>query len=385
MVEISDRPVEVNEGADNSCRSQATPFNVPELLDQFSQIVRRPLDVGESYIRPDANRCQLRPEPNREGDITIDAATRNSVIDNLIKGLRDNYIFPNIADQISNSLLSQSFNHITSGVDLAKALGEHLRSAGMDKHLDVSFSRDVIPDSQNGDTSGDQLEEILRMQREENSGVARAEMFGNTGILKIDSLWPISDSANPEGARLAIEAINAAMAKLAGAENLIIDLRDNGGGDPATVAHILSHILPPDTHVNSIIWRHPSPDRPDASMLPEGGYEQQFRTQDLGVQSPNQARNIFVLTSCRTFSGGEELAYDLQALGRATIIGEVTGGGANPGEGIRLGPHFTAFIPTGRAVNPITGTNWEGVGVKPDIEVPSDQALAVALARANRR
>jgi C-terminal processing protease CtpA/Prc len=87
---------------------------------------------------------------------------------------------------------------------------------------------------------------------------------------------------------------------------------------------------------------------------------------------------VYVLTSRRTFSAAEEFTYNLKSLKRATIIGETTGGGAHPGDGRRLSEHFGVFLPTGRAINPISKTNWEGTGVKPDVEVPADQALKTA-------
>jgi C-terminal processing protease CtpA/Prc len=89
-------------------------------------------------------------------------------------------------------------------------------------------------------------------------------------------------------------------------------------------------------------------------------------------------KDVYVLTSNRTFSGAEEFSYNLKNLKRATIIGETTGGGAHPGGMVRLHEHFGMFIPRGRAINPITKTNWEGTGVKPDVEVPAAQALHVA-------
>jgi C-terminal processing protease CtpA/Prc len=87
---------------------------------------------------------------------------------------------------------------------------------------------------------------------------------------------------------------------------------------------------------------------------------------------------LFVLCSARTFSAGEEFAYDLQALRRATIVGETSRGGANPGRVHRLDEHFAAFIPDARAINPVTGDNWEGRGVRPDVACAADQALGRA-------
>ena len=87
---------------------------------------------------------------------------------------------------------------------------------------------------------------------------------------------------------------------------------------------------------------------------------------------------VFVVTSSDTFSAGEEFAYNLKALRRATIVGERTAGGAHPGSPHRIHPHFEAFIPAGRAINPITNDNWEGSGVAPDIPVPQERALTTA-------
>src|SRR5262249_50927356 len=110
----------------------------------------------------------------------------------------------------------------------------------------------------------------------------------------------------------------------------------------------------------------------------EGDRTQQFWTLPW-VPGPRYTNKpVYVLTSARTFSGAEEFAYNLKALKRATLIGETTGGGANPGDEFLLAPHYAAFIPTGRAVNPVTGTNWEGTGVAPDIAVPAAEAMKVA-------
>lgn len=87
----------------------------------------------------------------------------------------------------------------------------------------------------------------------------------------------------------------------------------------------------------------------------------------------------------RTFSGAEEFTYNLKNLKRATIIGETTGGGAHPGDGFRIREHFGMFVPTGRAISPITKTNWEGTGVTPDVDVPADQALLVARVTALKK
>jgi len=96
-------------------------------------------------------------------------------------------------------------------------------------------------------------------------------------------------------------------------------------------------------------------------------------------------KDVYVLTSTRTFSGAEEFSNNLKTLKRAVIVGETTGGGANPGGNVRLSEHFNAFVPTGRAINPITKTNWEGTGVEPDVKVPKEQALKTAYLMALKK
>jgi C-terminal processing protease CtpA/Prc len=94
---------------------------------------------------------------------------------------------------------------------------------------------------------------------------------------------------------------------------------------------------------------------------------------------------VYVLISKHTFSAAEAFAYDLQALKRVTVIGEPSGGGAHPFEYRRISDHYVLSLPEGRSINPITGGDWEGVGVIPDVRVNADQALDEALKLARRR
>jgi C-terminal processing protease CtpA/Prc len=110
----------------------------------------------------------------------------------------------------------------------------------------------------------------------------------------------------------------------------------------------------------------------------EGNRVEEFWTKPNGISPRYEGKDIYVLTSGRTFSGAEEFSYNLKNLKRATIVGETTGGGANPGDGFRINAHFGMFVPTGYARSPITKTNWEGTGVKPDVDVPKEQALKTA-------
>jgi C-terminal processing protease CtpA/Prc len=136
------------------------------------------------------------------------------------------------------------------------------------------------------------------------------------------------------------------------------------------VALISSYIFGDErVHLNSLYWR-------------EQDVTEQYWTLPYVPGKRFGNKPIYVLTSRETFSGGEEFAYNLKARQRAILVGETTGGGAHPGSSYRLHPHFEVFIPNGRAINPITGTNWEGSGVTPDIPIPQEQDFKVAYSMA---
>jgi C-terminal processing protease CtpA/Prc len=157
-----------------------------------------------------------------------------------------------------------------------------------------------------------------------------------------------------------------AMALLVNSYALIIDLRHNGGVDRRMVSDLCTYLFPAGAkiHLSDFVGRD-DPTPRSSYTLPS-------------VPGKTFAGDVYILTSHFTFSGGEEMSYDLQALKRATIVGETTGGGANPGGPVPLPGNFSIFVPIGRPINPITKTNWEGVGVQPDVVVPADKALEKA-------
>jgi C-terminal processing protease CtpA/Prc len=150
-------------------------------------------------------------------------------------------------------------------------------------------------------------------------------------------------------------------------------MRDNGGGDPSMVRYVSSYLFSTRTHLNDL-WNRKT------------GETQEFWTLDtipgkrFGGEKP-----VYVLTSSRTFSGAEEFSYNLKMLKRATIVGETTGGGAHPVAGRRIDDHFIIGVPGARAINPISKTNWEGVGVEPDVKVAAATALATAQKMATEK
>jgi len=165
------------------------------------------------------------------------------------------------------------------------------------------------------------------------------------------------------------DAADAAIQAVAGTDALIIDMRKNGGGSPEAVAYFCSFFFDParPTHLNDLIWR-------------DRGTET-FRTDSFStvpVPTHYLGKPVILITSHFTFSGGEEFTNDLKTQKRALIVGETTGGGANPGGAQPVGAGLLLFVPGGRAVNPITKTSWEGVGIAPDVAAAPEAAFATA-------
>lgn len=305
--------------------------------------------------------------PAAAADMPIDAATRNAVIAKLREDLKANYVFPDVAaktaDMLEKNRAGGKYDKAETGTAFAEALTADLQAATNDRHLRVRFSANVLPARQPGSepTEAEKTKhrnDVLNM----NAGFETVERLrGNIGYIKLNGF------ADPE---IGKETVEAAMNFIANTEALIIDLRQNGGGSPEMVALISSYLFgDKPVHLNSLYWR-------------AGDRTKEFWTKPEVEGRKYGDKPVFVLTAKRTFSAGEEFTYNLKNLKRATIIGETTGGGAHPGGMFRLGDHFSAFISMGRAISPITKTNWEGTGVEPDVKVAKEEAFKTAYVMA---
>lgn len=292
----------------------------------------------------------------------LDTATRSEVINTLLTLLQKHYIFPQVAQEIENALRLRmskgEYEQITSGEQLAQVLTTHIQEVSKDKHLRVSYSAQALPELKEQQSEQQQRARWHEYWRIQNYGFHKVERLpGNIGYLDFRAFYPTEYAG---------ETAIAAMNFLANTDALIIDVRHNHGGYPEMIALITSYLFSPEpVHLNSLYWR-------------SSNTTQQFWTLPYVPGQRYLNKPIYVLTSHETFSGGEEFTYNLKNLKRATIIGETTAGGAHPGDMQRINAHFEVFIPDGRAINPITHTNWEGTGVTPDIEVPQEDALKTA-------
>jgi C-terminal processing protease CtpA/Prc len=297
-------------------------------------------------------------------DPALDSVTHAEIVANLREKLRSLYVFPDVAEQVcarlDKGLQSGRYASIADGNRLAQALTEDLQYANSDEHLWIRYVEEPLPEAKGSLLQNEERVKAFRQRAVlDNYGIHKVERLrGNVGYIDIHHFcrpsWGSGDTAV------------AAMTFLANTHALIVDLRQCGGGNPGMVALISTYLFDGEPILlNSLYWR-------------DGDRTQQYWTLPHVSGKRYGDKPVYVLISHTTFSAGEEFAYNLQTRQRATLIGETTAGGAHPGSPHRVHAHFEAFIPSGRAINPITGTDWEGVGVEPDVAVSQEEALGVA-------
>lgn len=293
-------------------------------------------------------------------DFKIDATMRAAVVEAAIGKLDSNYVFPAIAKRMADTVRARlrrgAYDHISNGLTFSATLTQDFQEVSKDKHLRVNFFPAGVPPRPIGPGPEPRARQVTDPQE---CGFIRSEKLeGNVGYVKFNFF------ASPDRCG---DVATEVVTKVTDADALIIDLRDNGGGDPAMVAHISSYLFSTRTHLNDI-WERP------------GNRTEQFYTNpSLPGRKLSDDKPVYVLTSSRTFSGAEEFSYNLKNLNRATIVGETTGGGAHPVNGHRIHPKFMIGVPFARAINPISKTNWEGTGVEPHVKVPASGALDAAM------
>jgi retinol-binding protein 3 len=243
--------------------------------------------------------------------------------------------------------------------EFAARLTAELRRLANDRHMEVVV-RPPEPSTTPGAPPRDWREDL----RLRGYDVRRVEMLdGGVGYLDLRSFPP------PAVAR---PAVDAAMTLLANADVVIIDLRRNSGGTGEMVELLASWFLPARTHLATAYKRR-------------RGEARESRTLADVPHTRLRAVPLYLLTSQNTFSAAESFAYELQARRRAVVVGERTRGGANPGGYEPVGDRFLVFCADVQVISAATGTNWEGVGVQPDLPVKADEALTAAHRAALRR
>ncbi|MEY4549005.1 MAG: hypothetical protein RL685_5200 [Pseudomonadota bacterium] len=292
-----------------------------------------------------------------EGDARkLDASSRALAIETISRQLQDHYVFPETAAQVIAALQRKQargdYDAITDAVELAGVLTLDLRRLARDKHLSLRFG----PVPPQPDLSGS-APPWLAQSGYGFGAIERLE--GNVALLTLNGFPPLFAEQRA--------AIGERMSQIADAAAVIVDLRNNGGGFPPTVLEVCSYFFDPEpVHLIDIYRR-------DTNHTNEHWTQRELPGRRFGSQKP-----VFILTGPRTFSGGEGFAYQLQTQNRAVVVGESTGGGAHPSQPYPVEGGFVLMVPWGRSISPVTGTNWEGIGVLPDVAVPADDALPAA-------
>lgn len=309
------------------------------------------------------------PHAGASASAELSASERTRVVRLAADLLRDAYVIPETGKRLESALhrklRSGRWERITSPAAFAESLTAVMQLVSGDLHVRVIAGVEA-PHGGPGDPPDSERARQSRASRQQNHGFERVErLAGNVGYMDLRAFMDPGEAG---------ETAEAAMRFLAGTDALILDLRQNGGGRPDMVAVLATYFFEPGAHVHLN----------DIEFRLDGRTDQYWTLPH--VPGPRYLdRDVFVLTSRETFSAAEEFAYDLQQLERATIVGEPTGGGAHPVTFRALGERFTIAVPFARSVNPVSRTNWQGVGVRPDVSAPAAQALRLAHVAALRR
>ncbi|MGW5715548.1 S41 family peptidase [Amycolatopsis sp. NPDC003865] len=292
------------------------------------------------------------------------SGARAAQVDEVIRRLEAHYVFPDVAAKLADVLRQRLGEGAYADVDdagFAALVTTDLQSVNGDKHLRLRHHADPVADD--GDAAVNS--EAFRLEAElESFGIAEVKrLAGNVGYLDTTMLYP---------AELAGPAIAAAMTLLAPTDALLLDVRRNRGGTPGTSALLQTYLVDEQVHYLDIYERegHKTTQMWTLPYVPGARF---------GGTKP-----VWVLTGPATFSGGEDLAFSLQQQGRAKTVGEATRGGAHPREQYKVDTYLDVTVSIARSLHPETGENWEGTGVRPDLEVPADQAFDKAYGLALR-
>jgi hypothetical protein len=295
---------------------------------------------------------------------TLTPEIRQTVVLDLAKLAQEKYVYPEVGEELATSIRAKleqgGFDEIVEAGELAMTLTEDLRALSNDRHWSVVYDPHRLPKYIDPETEEDeaQLAQWLARARRRNFGFEKVERLqGNIGYIDLREFAP-SEHAG--------ETAVAAMSFVANCDALIFDLRQNHGGYPSMVQLITSYLYDAEPrHINTFYYR------------PSDDYQQFWTFPHVpGRRLPEVP--VYVLTSSATGSGAEEFTYNLKHMGRATLVGETTGGAAHPVTAETVQEHFHVRLPYGRPINPITQENWEGTGVEPHITVPQENALKTA-------
>ncbi len=307
-------------------------------------------------------------------ELQLDKEIRDKTINEIALMLEENYVLPEIGASYSNHLKSNlrdgGYDKIKKPEIFVEKIMSDLNEIYEDKHLKVNYNPRYIQNIRNRPTaSKEELEEERKAkiikERKRNYGFKEIKILtGNIGYLRFDE-FPSDRGSN---------TIISSMGFLQYCDALIVDLRYNSGGNPEIIMLLGGYFFDEDkTFEFSGIY----------NRIKDKYYQQRSLLYIPGNRLSDV--ELFILVGPKTFSAAEAFAYDLKNLNRATIIGENTVGGAHAANSFIVNDYFLIQMPFARPINPVTNSNWEGVGVDPDIKCDSENALQIAYEYALRK
>ena len=274
------------------------------------------------------------------------------IVEQVSRVLNEYYVYPEVAKamesfiniQMSNGAYQNAFTQ----QKLIEELQSDLREISSDGHISLHLANH----------SKDRRSQVLprtELQKQVHADfISSGKATNKIGYLRFDKF-----SGDPQTKKLITEA----MISLAASNSLIIDMRENIGGDPNLVAFLSSYFVEDNTPLWSLIDR-------------DGNEVLKVKSK---VNNNKFNGKLYLLTSNKTYSAAEAFVYTLKHLGRAYIIGEPTGGGAHLVEMQRVTDDIDIRIPVLRAYNSVTESNWERNGVIPMIAVEASKAKSAAI------
>lgn len=292
---------------------------------------------------------------------------KKGVIEKLSILINDFYIYPDVAKKTSKHINTQFeagyFNQYEDNQTFAKALTEEVQSVNKDKHMRIMANKPYKAPENSLERKAEKRMDQINNYRSYNHGFQELRLLeGNVAYLDIRGF------AEMDRAK---EIADAYMKLMSQVDAVIIDLSKNGGGSPHMVQYLCSYFFDQKLHLNSLYYR-------------EGDRTEEYWTlEEVGSRKMADVP-LFIVIGEETFSGAEEFSYNMQTQKRAILIGQTSGGAANPGGTRGINENLAVFIPTGRAINPITNTNWENTGVIPDIKTTKGKTFEQVHALAKK-
>lgn len=310
----------------------------------------------------------------RPGELpAIDSGIKAAIVDSVTAAIDSIYVLEGPAREIvaglRKNLATGKYDEITDPAEFARRLYQDAQAINHDGHFGIIAMPPLDPTVVEANQEEDPADVERRRRRFKamNYGFKKAEILqGGIGYLRFDQF-----SRGDE----AMAAAAASMNFLSNCNALILDLRQNGGGSASMIRFLCGYLFEENTHLINWDIR--------AEKKTVQSYSADYVPGNRITDQP-----VYILTSDRTFSAAEEFTFDLKNLERAIIVGDTTGGGGHTVAGYSF--NFDGFrvgirIPYGRAYNPENNEGWEGIGVMPDIAVPTEKALEAAQADALRK